>query len=262
MLSILLALVVLAFIRQLLIRAGILAAPSEKISEPYILIVGTDEEFQKVKDLLQQKKLAHKIAGGISVTGNEKSFVSMLNEAERPAGFSNVREVIFCAGQLSYKNIIGQIQQLKKVKARFFAGNSIIGSDGSTTKGEALSAEEEYLLAKTGNYRLKRLIDILFSLFSILFFPVLIFFVKKPFSFFKNCCLVLIAKQTWVGYYFICKDLPPLPTAVLAPNGILITQQQTVSTKNLKMLDYQYAKDYEPLKDVRIILKNYRYLGG
>jgi hypothetical protein len=32
--------------------------------------------------------------------------------------------------------------------------------------------------------------------------------------------------------------------------------------ENLRTLDYWYAKDYQPLQDISIILKNYRYLGN
>jgi hypothetical protein len=257
----LLAFVLITVVRILLIRSGILSEPPEKISSPYILIAGTKEEFQKVKGLLQQKNLADKVVGRISVNGNGEGFVSKLDEAGRAVEFLNAKEIIFCAGQLSYKEIIEQIQRLKKIRARFFAGDSIIGSDDSAAKGKAFSYEEEFRLAKSVNRRLKRLVDVLFSGLSILVFPLHFLFVKNSFQFLKNCFLVVGAKRTWIGYIFASKELPVLRKAILAPNGIPVTRQQNLPVENLKMLDYWYAKDYEPLQDLRIILKNYRYLG-
>src|SRR4029079_8438367 len=136
-----------------------------KISKPYILIAGSKEEYQQVKSLLQQKKLGDKVVGRISVNGNGHDFVSNLDKLEEAIQLLNAKEIIFCAGQLSYKGIIEQVEHLKKIKIRLYAGNSIVGSDDSSGKGKALSFEEEYKLARSNNRRLKRLIDVFFSIF-------------------------------------------------------------------------------------------------
>lgn len=258
----LLAFILITAVRLVLIRTGILSEPPAKISTPYILIAGTKGEFQKVKELLQQKQLADKVAGRISVNGNGGNFVSTFDEAGRAVEFLNAREIIFCTGQLSYKEIIEQIQRMKKIKARFFSGNSIIGSADSSAKGEALSYDDEFKLAASTNRRLKRLIDVVFSILSILVFPLHFLLVKKPVQFLKNCLLTVVAKRTWVGYNFASKNLPVLRKAILAPNGIPVETQQALPAEHLEMLDYWYAKDYEPLQDLGIIIKNYRYLGG
>lgn len=258
----LLAFILINVLRILLIRSGHLIQPPEKILQPYILVAGTKEEFDKVKDLLQQKKLSEKIAGRVSLNEQGEKFLSTPGNDNEAIQFSEIKEVIFCSANLSYKKIIGQVQSLKKVKARFFSGNSIIGSDGSTAKGEALAFKEEFKLATTTNRRLKRLIDVSFSLLSISIFPVQFLFVKKSLFFLRNCCRVLAGSRTWVGYNLRSKQLPVLRTGVIATNGIRTGSQEKLSEENLKMLDYQYAKDYEPLQDVILILKNYRYLGG
>ena len=72
----------------------------------------------------------------------------------------------------------------------------------------------------------------------------------------------MIGTKTWVGYLFHSKELPRLRKNILAPNGIPIATEQALPAENLKMLDYWYAKDYEPLQDINTILKNYRQLGG
>ena len=42
------------------------------------------------------------------------------------------------------------------------------------------------------------------------------------------------------------KNLPPLRKAVMACNGIPLTIKQELPSQSLQMMDYWYARDYEP----------------
>ena len=256
------AFVLIAFVRWLLTRSEVLREPPESISRPYILVAGSKQEFEEVKTLLSQRGLADKVIGRIAVNGNGGPYVSRLDALGDTVSSTDAREIIFCAGQLSYKEMIEKIQQLKNTRVSLYSGSSIIGSEESTRKGTTFSLEEEFKLARSNNRRLKRLIDVLFSVFSILLFPLHLLLVKKPLSFFRNGLLCLAAQRTWVGYIFHSRELPVLRKGVLAPNGIPLNREQNLPPENLEMLDYWYAKDYDPLRDAAIIIKNYRYLGG
>jgi hypothetical protein len=61
---------------------------------------------------------------------------------------------------------------------------------------------------------------------------------------------------------FYSEGLPKLRKGLLSPNGIPRSIEQNIPTENLRTLDYWYARDYQPLQDISIILKNYRYLGN
>jgi GT2 family glycosyltransferase len=257
-----LAFILIAIIRMLLIRTGLLQQPPDKISKPYILIAGTNEEYERVKNLLEQKNLGDKIAGRISVNGNGDHFISKLDQLDETISSLDAKEIIFCAGYLSYKEIIEKAGQLGKIKIRFFSGNTIVGSDDSTSQGNAISFEEEFRLAKSSNLRIKRLIDVAFSVLSLLTFPIHFLFVQKPFRFLKNCVHVLIGSRTWVGYILYIEGLPKIREGILSSNGKPWLAQQALPEENLHMLDYWYARDYEPLQDLKIILKHYKYLGG
>jgi len=258
----LLAFVLITVVRMLLIRSGILYESPESISKPYILITGSKEEFQQAKSFLEQRNLSDKVIGRISTKDNGNHFVSSLDKANETAQSLNAKEIIFCTGQLDYKEIIEQIQQLKNVRIRFFSGNSIIGSDDSASKGNAIASEDVYQLARSNNRRIKRLIDLVFSLVCLFLFPVHFLFVKRTFHFLNNCILVIARKKTWVGYVFFSESLPKIREGILSPNGTSRSTPQNLPAENLKMLDYWYARDYQPLQDISIILKNYRYLGG
>lgn len=258
----LLAFIVITLVRIILVRSGILQQPPEKISKPYILIAGTTEEYNQARNLLEQKKLGDKVVGRISVNGNGSGYISKLDKVEQTISSLNAKEIIFCAGHLSYKEIIEKIQQLRKTRIRFFSGNTIVGSDDSTAMGRAISYQDEFHLAQSSNRRIKRLIDVLFSCLSIIVFPIHFLFVKRPFYFLKNCAVVIAGKRTWIGYIDYLEGLPKIREGILSPNGKLKSLQQNLPEENLHLLDYWYARDYEPLQDINIILKNYRYLGG
>jgi hypothetical protein len=138
---------------------------------------------------------------------------------------------------------------------------SIVGSDSKDSSGEAVSSENGYNLSDPYNRRLKRLIDVITALAGIILFPVHLFFVKKPVSYIANCVAVLIAKKTWIGYAIPEKNLPELNVPVIACNGIPTSVKQQFPAESLQMMDYWYARDYEPMIDLKLLWRMYRKLG-
>jgi hypothetical protein len=108
---------------------------------------------------------------------------------------------------------------------------------------------------------MKRLVDLTTSLLFLLSFPLHFFFVKKPLPFIGNCLAVLAGKKTWVGYARKQRSLPRLRKSVLAPNGRK-ELSASFTTENLHLLNYWYARNYEPVQDVKTIFIHYKYLGS
>lgn len=257
-----LAFVLITLVRRFLIGTGVLFEPAQKISQPYILIAGSKEECEKVKSILKEKGMADKIAGRIEVNENGENFVAGIDKLPEAAYSLNAKEVVFCAVDINYSDIIEQVQQLKEVKPRFFAGRSIIGSDDQSSRGEAFSVQTEFNLAKATNRRMKRLIDVSFSILCICTFPLHFIFLKKPVMFLSNCFSVFFGKKTWIGYLFSVPSLPKLRKGILGSNGQLKNSNYNLPVESLQMIDHWYAQDYEPLKDLKLILKNYTHLSG
>jgi O-antigen biosynthesis protein len=86
-----------------------------------------------------------------------------------------------------------------------------------------------------------------------------LFILKRPASFFKNCFHVLSGNKTWVGYIIKEDQLPMLRKSIVGSNGFP-SKRQKLPVESLKMVDEWYARDYEPLQDLRTIFSSYVYL--
>ena len=261
----LLAFVLIAVLRWLLIRSKILNQSNEKESNPNTLIVASQPEYERTVQLLKEAGLHERVLGRVAVTANDESGIGYWEKVQLLSGVVPFRELIFCEGTLLFKNIIDTIQHLPggtAVKFHANGSNSIVGSNSKDTSGEFVARENIFKINQPHNRRVKRLIDIVVSFMSLVTFPVHLFFVKKPFAFFGNCFSVLFTQKTWIGYAIKENNLPHLRKAVIACNGVAASVAQQLPSESLQMIDYWYAKDYIPMHDLKLLKRSYRNLGG
>ena len=102
--------------------------------------------------------------------------------------------------------------------------------------------------------------DVLVSLLFLVLFPLHFILVKNTPMFFQNIFDVLAGRKTWIGYASSSILLPKLRKGVLGPNGLLPDEKE-LPEESLQKIDRWYAMDYEPLNDLALIIKNYRFLG-
>lgn len=255
----------ISIVRYIMVQAKLLQTASDNNSKPYILIVGSLLEYKAVQRLLQQHRLHHALIGRIAVDDNDTETVGHIDNLSTIIRAANAQEIIFCTDTLSYKTIITLIQTISTpVRMRFHAigSHSIVGSDSSTSAGEAIAVEPAFAIVQAANRRLKRLIDVVIAILSLLLFPITIWLVKRPIPFFKNCMAVVANKKTWVGYITHHHQLPQLKPSVLAANGIAQSKEQLLPVKNLQKMDRWYAQHYQPFTDIKVIIKNYPHLGS
>jgi O-antigen biosynthesis protein len=259
----LLAFVFISALRWMLVKSDVLYESAHKKTAPYILIVASQTEFEEIRNLLNKNDFAEKIIGRVAANGDEKNYVSTLGNVSNAVRALNAREIIFCAGSLSYKKIISQLETLpRKIKIRFHAhgSKSIVGSDASTSSGRIIAPDGVYNLSKTGNRRTKRLLDVVAACIFLISFPIHFFTTNKPLLFFRNCLDVLVGRKTWVGYIISSPTLPNLRKGILGSNGMINNGRQTLPKESLEMVDHWYAQEYEPLQDVKTIFAGYKYL--
>jgi hypothetical protein len=260
-----LSFLLIGLLRRLLIATNVLSSSKHQEEHANTLIVGSPKEYEEAVQLMNEAGMKEKVLGRVAVTENDPSAIGYWSKLDMLLQAVPFREAVFCEGTLSFKDIIGVMQTTgASIKVKLHAGgsHSIVGSDSKESSGEAVSKENGIRLADPYNRRLKRLQDIAVSLCALLSFPVHLIGVKKPFRFFANCLAVLFAQKTWVGYSTEEKNLPVLRQPVIACNGIPFTIKQELPVESLQMVDYWYARDYEPSQDIKLIWKMYRRLGG
>lgn len=260
-----LSFILIGLLRRVLVAADVIAGDKKGEEQATTVVVASPAEFEEVLQVMKSAGMQEKILGRVAISEQDTTGIGQWSRLYLLGNALPFREVIFCEGQLAFAQIIETMQQSPgriKFKLHAKGSHSIVGSDSKDSSGEALSPANGYRLADPYNRRLKRLLDVIVALQGLLLFPLQLFAVKKPFRFFVYCVQVFVARKTWVGYAVEEKQLPLLRHPVLACNGVPGTNKQTLPAESLHVLDYWYARDYEPVEDLKIIWRNYRKLGS
>lgn len=254
----------IGIIRWFLSKTGILSSRRDHSEELNTVIVGTSAEHEEALHILKEAGYAERVIGRVSISNTDTTGLSDWKNLKQLYINTGFREIVFCIGQLSLKEILEVIPQLPQfVKIKFHLKNSrsIVGSDSKDRSGEALSVENGFALSDPYYRRMKRLIDIIVSILFLITFPFHLFIIKRPFPFFINCISVLLTKKTWVGYVPGVKAYPPLRKGVLACNGVPVSIKTDLPLASLKAINYWYARDYQPANDLRLLWHSYKQLG-
>lgn len=228
-------------------------------------IVGSQEEFLRVKDLLEKTNIKAAFIGHVTVTSEEASrynTIGSLEQAGEVVGVNHLTEIIFCAKDLDSSTIIRKMTSLVTTGIDFKIAPpeslSVIGSNSIDTAGE-LYVIDVNNIGKPENRRNKRLVDFTSSLLILLFFWILIWFQHRKGNFLSNCIKVFLGIYSWVGYgKGIRKDLPALRPSVFTPADLL-PPGASEEKVNRSLLDY--SKDYKAEKDIKIIAAHWNRLG-
>lgn len=261
----LLAFILIAVLRWVLVQTGVLTGSHEKEDHANTLIIGTREEYESCLQLMNEAGMQQKVLGRVAVEPGDETALGKWPVLENVVRSVPLREIIFCQGFLSFKEVVGFLPQLKnkaKLMVHAAGSQSIVGSKSGKSSGESLSKENGFHLSDPYNRRLKRLLDISVSFIGVVGFPVHLFIVKKPFGFLSNCLSVLIGNKTWIGYNAAVGTLPKLRHGILTSNGLPAGQKQSLPLQSLQMMDYWYARDYEVGRDIKLIRSGYRELGA
>lgn len=248
--------------RRILLYADILEKAIDE-DDYFSLVAGTEVDLQKVNNLLYQHGRSQTIQGFVSPLNESKS-LGRIDELQQLLQNTPANELILCqSNNLSFAQIITLYEQTgKQVKLRLHAqhSESIIGSDSKNEAGEVLH-RQKLQLSEEVNLRLKRLIDVITSVFFLLSFPLHFIFNRHGLGLLQHSISVVTNRKTWIGFSARRKHLPLLPASVLGPAG----QPHHLShlkEEGLLLADEWYAREYEPLYDLKTIFANYQKLGS
>lgn len=231
-----------------------------------IVIIGSEEEFDRVFNLLKETRINAGFVGFVSNNDNgvkHQYYIGNFNQINEIVDVHVINEIIFCAKNISSQNIIDKMLTLVTKGVDFKIAPpeslSIIGSNSIDTAGD-LYVIDINNVGKPENRRKKRLFDLTSAGLLLLFSPILFFIQTSKFNFIANCFKVLLGIYSWVGYGKAPrKDLPAIKPSVLTPADASKTELQT---DKINLLFLSYSKDYSVEKDIKIVFAALRNLGN
>jgi GT2 family glycosyltransferase len=231
-------------------------------------IAGSRSEIERVQNLLGQTQSQVGFTAFLSPEENddEEFYNGTLSQLDEILRIYNIDEVIFCAKDVSSREIIGAMSSLDSRKTDFKIAPPeslfIIGSNSIESSADLFILDVNSV-SKPVNERNKRLVDFMLAIFFILLSPVLIWGVNKKGGFLSNCFSVLLGRKTWVGYFSeVASDqkLPRIKGGVLPP--VSRNNPEELNSETRQKLNLVYARDYRVGNDINVVLKNISSLGN
>jgi O-antigen biosynthesis protein len=230
-----------------------------------IAIIGSELEFNRVNNLLKNTQVHSEFIGFVSNENNgvkNDAYLGHFHQINEVIDIYELNEIIFCARDISSQDIIDKMITLVTKGVEFKIAPpeslSIIGSNSIDTAGDLYMIDVNNV-GRPENRREKRLLDITFSLFTLLFFWVLIWIQHKKKNFIANSFKVLFGIYSWVGYgKGLRKDLPAIRPSVLTPADGM---DSAVSEERINKTLLNYSKDYKIENDLKIIFSQLKNLG-
>lgn len=232
------------------------------------IVIGDNKEAKRVTGLLEKSYIVPEFVGLVSSDehlSEDNTFIGSITQVVDIIRIYNIDEVIFCSKSISHQLIIDKMTEWQVTRVDYKIAPedslSIIGSNSIHTRGDLYTVDIN-AVDRIANRRNKRLLDIFLGLLFLGLSPVLIFTQKRPMGFIKNIFKVLWGSLSWVGYYPNIDQLLHLPRirkSVLNPIDSIKFKNHDIETIN--QLNLLYARDYNPTKDLNIILFAFRKLG-
>jgi O-antigen biosynthesis protein len=232
------------------------------------IIVGEMDEAERVSGLLQKTFINPGFIGLVSYQHHKESFngfIGHLGQLKEIITIHKVDEIIFCSKDIPANVIIDKMSDLKDEPVYYKIAPpesiSIIGSNSINTSGD-LYVIDINTITKISNRRNKRMLDILLSLALLLFYPAVLFIVKKPIGLMRNIFEVLFGLKSWVGYSpqgLSDIHLPEIRKGVLNPEDAF--NGKPVPEDAHSRINLMYARDYKLTNDANIIIKGFRETG-
>lgn len=233
-----------------------------------VAIIGNVEESQRVLTLLKQTSQNSNFIGFIRPNNSQKDKESIgeFNQIEDISSIYDINELIFCAKDISSKEVIQVMTELEnKFSYKIVPPESmsIIGSDSKNTAGDLYALDVNLTIGTPKSIQLKKIFDLFIAFIFLIFFPIVMLFVAEKTKFICNIFQVLNGDKTWVGY---CEaetkqfNLPKIKPGVINP--VMASNIKTKENINFDRVNLTYAKNYSVEKDFIYIIKAFKLLGN
>lgn len=234
-----------------------------RTSKRRFLVVGDEQEYYRVKGIIQQNFLSIDAVIPLAIGENFKDSIGDIRQIQQIINDNKIDEVIFCAKNLAAGKIIAMMTSIKSTTIDFKIAQPdaqfIIGSNSIDAGGEMyvlnLSA-----LNNPGNLRSKRLVDVVVALCCFICLPLIIFGYKHKNRLLLNLLDVLLARKTLVGFFENKRandiQLPQLKKGLIT----YMDDFNQLDESNIDKVNLIYCRDYSLLKDIKLIIKHRKKL--
>ncbi len=238
------------------------------------LIVGSREESKRVRQLLYLAKAEGNYIGTVLPADEEarkkllekapsddleENYIGSLERLDEVVRIFKVDELVFCSKDLPAERITWWMSRLGPNLTYRIAPEespSIISSSSKNLPGDLYTVQVHFAIADPRMKRFKRLLDWGLSLLVLLLAPLSLLRLRSPLPWWRKAGMVLLGGHSWVGYaggLLERQDLPPLRKGILTVADTF-PEKTSMDATTLHRLNFFYAKDYEPLKDLQIFL--------
>jgi hypothetical protein len=226
------------------------------------IIIGSEQESQRVRQLMFEAQVQQNFIGTVSPSEQHDAniYLNDLSRLDEVIQIYKINEIIFCSKDISAQIIMRQMSRLGAeldYKIVPEESLSIIGSSSKNSAGELYTIDIQFNITTPMQQRNKRVLDILIALFFLLLSPIMLFFSKRKLRLISDIFNTLSGKKTWVSYAEAngkTKDLPRLKNGIL--NVTTGFDFLNLSETTIHRLNFRYAKDYTPMRDIEIVLKS------
>lgn len=245
----------MSLLRVILVKAHVMEKLPTEDSVNQTLVVGGRRDYDNLQRLFPaQEDGAYLLEDPTQSNSAKATWLHTVNQY-------HIKDIIFCEGQLSFKEMLAYLQLLpRNVKAGIFAKGSHAILEANYSSNENIKkGSENWRLNNPIYLRTKNLFDICFSVFILLTFPFHLLFKKNCFGLFSNCFKVLSGKKTWVGYSLPEPSLPQLKSGIITTTSLPV-YKNNLPEINLHSKDKLYATYYHVFIDLNLVKRGYKYL--
>lgn len=236
-----------------------LAIKKQVVKKSYaakLVIVGSEEEYLRVRDFLDSLRITYRWLGHLDTV---PPFSAQLL-ADYCTAY-HVDELIFCSRSMSFSQITEAMSVLGKpyrYRIASVESDHIISSSSSRKPGELYTYAIRFPLQDVTQRLNKRIFDVVIALALAAASPVLVWIYACKKQYIRNLWLILSAKKTWVGYNLADRNLASLP--VIRPGVLECSLKYSfydLQAELLHKLNVIYAREYDVWVDLDILIKGF-----
>jgi hypothetical protein len=225
-------------------------------------VVGSHDEYLRVSEILKQTQAKTELI--VHVTAENElthDAVGTIDQLEQIVTIHGIDEIIFCAKDVTAQAIIAWMTQIQLQTIDFKIAQPdsyfLIGSNSIERAGDLYILNINAISQPT-KQRQKRVLDCILGLLVLISFPFICWLFVSKKGLFQNALALLVGRKTLVSYRNNnnARNLPQLKTGILSPYEHIQETDMQVITK----LELLYAREYQLLSDVRILLRSWKKL--